>query len=135
MNNTDNDMVRLLKKLRKRGVELSLLRTGTLQFTNFHLVTKEENAAVGRHYAAIVAHLKAHTPAKPTKAKPPKEDDEELEIPAEWLDESLWQASNESAAFTSLGSVTLRTSPLSGIALRATLFGIVQEKVARRLGK
>jgi hypothetical protein len=125
--NTGNDMVRLLKKLRKKGVELSLLRTGTPQFTNFHLVTKEENALVGKHYAAIAAHLKAQTKAakpKRTPKEPPKvEEEEELPIPAEWYVE------DEAAAFSSLGSVVIRPSPLSGISLRATFSGIVRERV------
>jgi hypothetical protein len=124
---TNNSMLRLLSRLNKRGVELSLLRTGTLQFTNFHLVTKEENALVGKYYKAIVAHLKALKPlaAKTTKAKPPKEEEEEeLEMPKEWLME------DEAAAFTPLGSVVIRPSPLSSIALRATFSGVVREKVA-----
>jgi hypothetical protein len=136
MNNTDNDMVRLLKKLRKRGVEPSLMRNGTIQFTNFERVSKHDNELIGLYYADIADYLKEQTPKAAAKSKPkPKPNLRKEEEEADFVMPKEWLMEDEAAAFTPLGSVVIRPSPLSSIALRATFSGIVQEKVAKRVGK
>jgi hypothetical protein len=131
MKESDDSLVQLLGRLRKAGVEMSLMRNGTIQFTHFERVSKHDNALIGLYYADIVDYLKEQTPkvAKPKRstvkvAKPKRSTLKEPPIPAAWLVE------DEAAAFTPLGSVVIRPSPLSSIALRATFSGVVREKVA-----
>jgi hypothetical protein len=122
--NNDQSNLRLITALRKRGIALTLHRTGTLEIGNFKALTASEKRVIDVHLDEIIAYLKAHPPLVPqSRALQP--------IASEPSASS--QVHHHAAEVSRLRSMTLRTSPQSAIALRATLFGVVRER-RRALG-
>jgi hypothetical protein len=118
----NNATLRLLTVLRKRGIILTLNKTGTLEIGNFKALTASDKRTIDVHLDEIIAYLKAHPTLapqsralQPTTAEP----------------SATSREHSDAAEVSHLRSMTLRTSPQSTTTLRATLFGIAKERVRR----